>query len=737
MVIFFNAKSSTPAVMAVAALSAAAVVAAAATVPPPPPPPDNLVTLNGTVGPSDHSGQGETDNWTLPWTTPSFNSSGMPGGSEFPGSTVSTPDDGTARSAKDWDDATWILTSSFIIFTMQSGFGMLESGCVSHKNEVNIMMKNVADVIFGGISYWMLGYGFSFGNGTGTNGFCGLGKFFLDPTDDASMGAEYSRFVFQASFATTATTIVSGAIAERARFTSYLIFSFFNTFIYCFPAHWVWAETGWLKVLGVVDVAGDGPVHVVGGVSALIAAIVMKPRKGHFTEGNHHNMESPIGAILGLFILWWSWLAFNCGSTYGISGGKWKIASRAATNTLMAANSGGIVAFVSSYVFHRKFLVRYVINGILSALVSITACCAVTSVKESLIIGGVGAMLTLIMDKVMDVVKIDDPVSAFAVHGVGGLWGLLATGLFAHRDTVALTFNDRDGLVRGGGFYLLGVQILEMVTITGWTLVTSFSLFKFIDLLVGLRLNPEEEEVGADFIEHNVTHGHFPTLPKPSGRGGLSPILRGAHVNPAYDMEDEIDVDGPITLCGMAQHRRSIFSITTTPNTNGVLKTYPQRDEEDVCTQNGHVCTGGINGNCSATTVHSRRGSHCSSRSAYENLQDEESAVESLEKVRPHPNRRRSSSVEQPGHFPTNKKSSKESDSRRRSVDRAKPQAQKDRRTSVDTVHKSQTDRRDSVAKEKEREREHVDEIPLCASSQCSDSSTCNGGNKGEICVKL
>ncbi|GFS06390.1 ammonium transporter [Elysia marginata] len=215
---------------------------------------------------------------------------------------LSTEESQAARDARTWDDATWILTSAFIIFTMQSGFGLLESGSVSSKNEVNIMAKNVADVVFGGISYWMLGYGLSFGDGKGTNGFCGMGKFFIDP-DDSVMGEEFSRFVFQSSFATTATTIVSGAVAERTKFIAYIIFSFFNTFVFCFPAHWVWASSGWLFKLGVVDVAGDGPVHLVGGVTSLVATIMIKPRRNRFTPEDDHDMGSPTGALLGLFTL--------------------------------------------------------------------------------------------------------------------------------------------------------------------------------------------------------------------------------------------------------------------------------------------------------------------------------------------------------------------------------------------------------------------------------------------------
>nr|KAG5695302.1 hypothetical protein BaRGS_028237 [Batillaria attramentaria] len=175
-------------------------------------------------------------------------------------------------------DAVWILTSTFIIFTMQAGFGLLESGSVSTKNEVNIMVKNAVDVIYGGVTYFMVGYGFSFGQDpTYKNAFSGWGSFLLLDGDE-DFGWYYAKFFFQASFATTATTIVSGAMAERTKLESYILFSVLNTFVYCFPAHWVWAEGGWLEQMGVIDVAGAGPVHLVGGATGLVATLMLKPR---------------------------------------------------------------------------------------------------------------------------------------------------------------------------------------------------------------------------------------------------------------------------------------------------------------------------------------------------------------------------------------------------------------------------------------------------------------------------
>lgn len=207
-----------------------------------------------------------------------------------------------------WDDATWILTSAFIIFTMQSGFGLLESGSVSAKNEVHIMVKNAVDVLFGGLSYWMFGYGLSFGNEDGTNSFTGVGHFLVDsPKHETGdeLGQLFSHFFFHASFATTATTIVSGAMVERTKLESYIIFSFANTVVYSFPAHWMFSEMGWLKRLGAVDIAGAGAVHLVGGTTGLVATVLLRPRYGRFTKNEEEaSMSSPTNAIFGMFMLW-------------------------------------------------------------------------------------------------------------------------------------------------------------------------------------------------------------------------------------------------------------------------------------------------------------------------------------------------------------------------------------------------------------------------------------------------
>ncbi|KAH7951622.1 hypothetical protein HPB52_010930 [Rhipicephalus sanguineus] len=200
------------------------------------------------------------------------------------------------------DDATWVLTSSFVIFTMQTGFGLLESGCVSKKNEVNILMKNAVDVVLGGLTYWSVGYGLQNGQGPGTNPFCGVGSFFLDASSEV-MGEEFAMFIFQLSFATTATTIVSGAMAERTNFHAYCLFSALSTLMYCIPAGWVWSSHGFLNRIGVIDFAGSACVHLLGGTSGLVSALVLGPRLS-WDRHSRPRMGNPTNAMIGAFTLW-------------------------------------------------------------------------------------------------------------------------------------------------------------------------------------------------------------------------------------------------------------------------------------------------------------------------------------------------------------------------------------------------------------------------------------------------
>ncbi|XP_077988595.1 putative ammonium transporter 2 [Glandiceps talaboti] len=401
------------------------------------------------------------------------------------------------------DDASWILTCAFIIFSMQSGFGLLESGSVSSKNEANIMVKNAIDVIFGGLSYWAFGYGLSFGVDKYSNPFCGVGDFFVDASDK-HIGSLFSNYFFQASFATTATTIVSGAMAERTKLEAYIVFSFLNTFIYCIPCHWIWGKNGWLNQLRVIDIAGSGAVHLVGGTTGLIATLMLGPRYRRFEKDQDYSMGNPTNVLLGMFMLWWGWLGFNCGSSYGITGNKWILASRSAVTTINASVGGGSIAILLSYVMKkRKFDIGYLVNGVLGALVAVTAICAFASPWSGWVIGVIGAIISCLGTEMIETLKIDDPVGVVPVHFMSAIWGMLAVGLFIKRDHHGQS-SEINGLLYGGGVYILGIQTLAVVAIIAWTSTSSFIVFKLIDWTIGLRLPLTDELLGADIAEHGL-----------------------------------------------------------------------------------------------------------------------------------------------------------------------------------------------------------------------------------------
>ncbi|KAG8229811.1 hypothetical protein J437_LFUL008179 [Ladona fulva] len=383
---------------------------------------------------------------------------------------------------------------SIILFFIQ-GFGLLESGCVSVKNEVNIMMKNVVDVVLGGLTYWVFGFGLSFGNDPSTTPFVAIGDFMLDalpkfsnttgsrsynrPTaknasilhEQLDMGPVFATFLFQLSFATTATTIVSGAMAERCNFKAYCLFSLLNTVIYCVPAGWVWGDHGFLHLLGVVDIAGSGPVHLIGGSS------------GRYEEGLEALPQgSPVNAVMGLFVLWWGWLAFNSGSTLGVSGAKWEYAARAAVMTVLASFGGGIVGLFLPFVVSRKpkkfqsYDIMDFINGILGSLVAITAGCFLYRAWEAIIVGMVGGII--------------------ACFRLASIWGVLAVGIFAENPVPLSTTSGRSGLLKGGGWYLLGVQALSCLCLGTWGFFTTILILWIVNKIIPIRMEEHEELLG-------------------------------------------------------------------------------------------------------------------------------------------------------------------------------------------------------------------------------------------------
>ncbi|XP_046852552.1 putative ammonium transporter 3 [Xenia sp. Carnegie-2017] len=405
------------------------------------------------------------------------------------------------------DDATWILTSAFIIFTMQSGFGLLESGSVSQKNEANIMVKNAVDVIIGGLAYWIFGFAFSFGDENKSNFFTGIGKFFTESQNNRHLGHIYSRYFFQLSFATTATTIVSGAMAERTYLKAYIAFAFFNTLTYCFPAHWIWSKNGWLNKLGAVDIAGSSAVHVVGGISGLVATIFLKPRTGRFMKGSKKKsfqMASPTNVLLGTFMLWWGWLGFNCGSTFGISGEKWKLAARSAVCTINASVGGGVIGMIYSYIFYKnKFKIPIFVSGLLGGLVGVTAICAVTRPSFALIIGLIGGLTACVSCNILERLHIDDPVSCVPVHFCSGSWSLIAVPFFLEQDKSG-NFSSHLFEESYGRWKLLGVQALMIIASTLWSAFMTIIILVTINYIYPIRMSLEDELKGSDLCEHGI-----------------------------------------------------------------------------------------------------------------------------------------------------------------------------------------------------------------------------------------
>uniref|UniRef100_T1IDW3 Ammonium_transp domain-containing protein n=1 Tax=Rhodnius prolixus TaxID=13249 RepID=T1IDW3_RHOPR len=398
------------------------------------------------------------------------------------------------------EDASWIMTSAFIIFTMQTGFGMLESGCVSTKNEMNIMMKNIADIFLGGVTYWAVGFGFSFGT-YWTCPVLAIGDFALDPTPE-EMGPKFTAFLFQLSFATTATTIVSGAMAERCNFKAYCVFSFMNTVVYCIPAGWVWGDHGFLKQMGAVDIAGSGPVHLIGGVSAFASAMMLGPRLGRYESGNSSlPLGTPVNCAMGLFVLWWGWLAFNSGSTYGLSGLKWAYSAKAAVMTMLSSFGGGIVGLTYTLIINRgNANILDIINSVLGSLVAVTAGCFLYSSWHALLIGCIGGLVTSFTTPLFDKIKVDDPVGASAVHGMCGIWGVIAVGLFAEDPYPLTTTNRRAGLFIG---YYTKISFYDMMKHI--ILTNKFIIFS-INKVIPIRMLAHEELLGADLAEHLIRH---------------------------------------------------------------------------------------------------------------------------------------------------------------------------------------------------------------------------------------
>lgn len=389
----------------------------------------------------------------------------------------------------------WTCIAAFMVFFMQAGFAMVEAGFTRAKNAVNILMKNLMDFSVGTITFALVGFGLMFGKSNGWFGTTLFGLSGMEPGSDWN----WTFLIFQTVFAATAATIVSGAMAERTKFVSYLVYSFFITlFIYPIFGSWAWGGLldggGWLENMGFLDFAGSTVVHSVGGWLALAGAIMLGPRVGKY--GPNGKPKAILGhniplAALGVFILWFGWFGFNAGSTTTGDGSVGYIA----VTTNLAAAAGAILAMVTSWVVLKKPDVSMALNGALAGLVSITAPCDAVSPLAAVIIGGAGGILVVFAVLFIDrVLKVDDPVGAVSVHGVCGAWGTLSVGLF----------NLESGLFYGGGLKQLGVQLLGVGSAFVWAFGLGLVLFGVIRATVGLRVTDEEELKGLDIGEHGM-----------------------------------------------------------------------------------------------------------------------------------------------------------------------------------------------------------------------------------------
>lgn len=398
----------------------------------------------------------------------------------------------------------WTAIAAFLVFFMQAGFALVESGFTRAKNTVNIMMKNLMDFSIGSVAFFLLGFGLMFGAAKG--GFIGSDLFAASGFDVQGKDWGWTFLIFQTVFAGTAATIVSGAMAERTKFSGYLVYSvFICALIYPIFGKWAWgslflgdAGAGWLEGLGFTDFAGSTVVHSIGGWLALAGAIILGPRIGKYGPDKKpkaipgHNLAL---AALGVFILWFGWFGFNPGSTTVGDGDIGRIA----VTTNLAAVGGAITAMITSWIIGKKPDASMALNGVLAGLVAITAGCANVSPVSALIIGLIAGVLVVLSVLFIDrVLKVDDPVGAVSVHGVCGAFGTLAVGLFA----------EEGGLFLGGGASLLGIQALGVVTAFAWAFGLGLILFFVVKVTMGLRVKREEELAGLDIGEHGMEAYH-------------------------------------------------------------------------------------------------------------------------------------------------------------------------------------------------------------------------------------
>lgn len=414
-------------------------------------------------------------------------------------------------------DTLWVLLAAILVFFMNLGFAAVESGFARSKNTVNILSKNFIVFAVSSLGFMLLGWGLMFG---GDNPFIGTKNLFILGNADLSFYEDtltsnvpfWGKLFFQLVFCGTAATIVSGAVAERIKYISFIVFSFVLTLvIYPVVGHWIWGG-GWLANLGFLDFAGDTVVHSVGGWAALAGALILGPRHGKYDKKGKpqaipgHNMSL---AVIGLFVLWLGWFGFNPGSTMSFQNPGDVAHILVTTNT--AAIAAVLTATAASWIFIGKPDLGMTINGCLAGLVGITGSCAYVSVTSSIIIGAIAGVIVVFAVLLFDRVKVDDPVGATSVHLVCGIFGTLCVGLFGQEGVTSLSTSN--GLFFGGGLSLLGVEALGVIAVGAFVFISSALVWFVIKKTIGIRVTLEEEIMGLDIGEHgNSAYPDFASI---------------------------------------------------------------------------------------------------------------------------------------------------------------------------------------------------------------------------------
>ncbi len=433
---------------------------------------------------------------------------------------------------------TWTLIGAALVFLMQAGFAMCECGFTRAKNAGNIIMKNVMDYAIGTPLYWLVGFGVMFGTSSavfGTLDLFTLGDYSAILPEGVSF---YTYFIFQTVFCATSATIVSGAMAERTKFSAYCVYSAaISLFIYPISGHWIWGG-GWLAQLGFHDFAGSTAVHMVGGICGLIGAIMLGPRIGKYDENGKskaipgHNIPM---AALGVFILWFCWFGFNGGSTVSMTGGAAALAGKVFFTTNLAAAVATVTVMILTWIRYKKPDVSMTLNGSLAGLVAITAGCDVVNPWAAAVIGlCAGAAVMFGIEFIDQKLHIDDPVGAIGVHGLCGSLGTILTGvLISNEDLAAM------GMSRGH-FFL--VQVLGVAATALWTTVAITIVFTLIKKFIGLRVTPEEEIGGLDLPEHGLVSAYADFAPS------LGAVNAGMSFAPTAMAEQPVDVDEAVPV---------------------------------------------------------------------------------------------------------------------------------------------------------------------------------------------